>query len=122
MSNEISVHEAPDFATVVTDLADGTVNQRLSEKLAELVMAVEETGKSGTMTVKIGVKKEGTMAIVGVECTTKIPEHPMHGTLFHLGRAGALLRDDPRQLPLRNLSPVPRVADPFDPDSGEGGN
>lgn len=115
------LHDTPDFAEFITDLANGKVSQKLTEKIAEVAAAVEETGKVGEINIKIQIKKEGTVAVVGTEIKTKIPEHPIHGTLFHFGENGTLLREDPKQMTLKNLDPKPlRAVDDGD-DGTEGG-
>lgn len=93
-----------DFATFLMDLSHGDVNGALSEKLAALTEAVDETGKAGTMTVKITVKKEGTMAVAHADVTVKLPEPPLPGTMFFFSKDGkSLSREDPRQMSLRGL-------------------
>ena len=111
--SEYKPHEAPDFATFITDLDHGKINQHLTEILAAVVAAVEDTGKVGEVTLKITVKKEGKMAIIGVDVKGKEPKHPLHGTLFYIGENGELLRDDPRQLSLKNLDKPPLKAVEF---------
>lgn len=91
------IHSTPDFAEFLTDLAQGKVNAKLTEKLAEVAEAVEKTGKQGEVNVKFVVKKEGEVATVGCEVKVKVPDHPLLATMFHFGENGALLREDPRQ-------------------------
>lgn len=90
-------YETPDFAEFVTDLDHGKINQHLTEQLAKVVAAVEDTGKQGELIIRLLVKKEGKMAVVGVEIKAKAPQHPLHGTLFYIGDNGELLREDPRR-------------------------
>lgn len=103
---------ARDILDILEELDHGQVTQRLSEKLAEVVAAVEETGKSGSITLKITVKKEGVHAMVGCDVKVTTPEHPTHGTLFWFA-GGALLRENPKQLKLSELPkpPMKMVAD-----------
>lgn len=96
-------HETVDFATFITEIDYGNVNAKFGEKLSKLIAAVNDTGRSGEMTVKIAVKKEGTMAVVTASSTSKIPEHPLNGSMFFFGEGGSLHREDPRQLKLKNL-------------------
>lgn len=101
-------HPAPSFSEFVTDLDHGRIDQLLTERLAEVVKAVEETGKVGELVFRLAVKLEGKMAVVGAEIKSKVPEHPLHGTLFYVGGNGELLRDDPRQQTMKGLEP-PRM-------------
>ncbi|MCH7703871.1 MAG: ATP-dependent 6-phosphofructokinase [Planctomycetes bacterium] len=82
---ETKLYETPDFSAFITDLAHGDINQKLTAALVEVTNAVEETGKVGELSVKFVLKKEGKMAIVAVDLKKKVPEHPMHGTLFYIG-------------------------------------
>jgi len=105
MSEDVDTSPAAtDFAAFVTDIDHGSAHKQLSEKLGELVAAVQDVGKPGTMTVKFNIKKESGVAIVSVECVTKLPDHPMNGAMFWFGDKGKLLRDDPRQLKLKGLA------------------
>lgn len=91
------------FATFLVDLSHGEINAKLSEKLAQVTKAVNDTQKPGQLTLKITVKPEGTMAMTHCEVTTKIPEPSMPGTMFFFGDEGSLHREDPRQLSLREI-------------------
>lgn len=92
-----------DFATLLMDLDHGQVNAELSTRLAEIVEAVEETAKDGTLTLTLKVRKEATRAVVDVDIKGKEPRHPIPGTLFYFGADGNLSREDPKQLKLKNL-------------------
>ena len=102
------LHEAPDFSEFVTDLAEGRVNQRLTETLAEVCEAVQETGLIGEVTVKFIIKKESNRALVAVEIKEKVPKLPEHATLFYFGNNGGILREDPKQLKFKGLE-APRL-------------
>lgn len=74
-----------------------------------MIGAVYETGKVGTLTVKVNVKKEGTQAVAHCDITAKLPEPPLPGTMFFFDKEGkSIQRDDPRQLTLKSLiAPTP---------------
>ena len=97
------IQEIPDFAQFLMDLRDGEVNDKLTNDLAKVVRAVDETGKAGEVSLRFRVEREGRMMSVSVKASSKIPEHPISATLFHVGENGELLRDDPRQMHLRGL-------------------
>ena len=105
MSNETN----PDFAEFITDLSHGSVNQRLTEDLAKVVEAVQETGRTGELTIKLNVKLEGGMAVVNTEVKSKAPKPPLPGTMFFVGEKGLLHREDPRQTRMKTLD-APRLA------------
>lgn len=70
-----------------------------SDKLAELVGAVDQSGKSGKIMLAITVKKAtrgGAMVITGKVTMTKPAEEPMEAMLFATPE-GNLVADDPHQ-------------------------
>jgi|WetSurMetagenome_2_1015567.scaffolds.fasta_scaffold00090_12 hypothetical protein len=86
------------FTETLADLAGGEILNDLTEQLAQVVKAVEETGKVGalTLTIKIGTNGEGAMQ-VQADIKTKEPQ-PVRGTtiLFH-NSDGSLTRNNPKQ-------------------------
>lgn len=79
-----------------------------AEQLAELVKAVDATGKAGTLTIQIVVRKASSqaMAIRG-KITTKLPpSSPLESLMFPTPE-GNLLTEDPRQAKLP-LTAVPQ--------------
>lgn len=100
---------------------NGTLLADAADKLAELVKAVDISGKPGTLTVKITVRKASSMAMaVRGDVTVKIPpESPIEALMFPTPE-GNLLTDDPRQsklplapaaaAPLPLAAPVPATA------------
>lgn len=80
-----------------------------ADQLAELVQAVDRTGKTGTLTIKVIVRKASStaMAIRG-DITTKLPpENPLESLMFPTPE-GNLVTEDPRQGKL----PLTAVAQP----------
>ena len=70
-----------------------------SDKLAELVAAVDSTGKSGSIDLKIKMKKAtrgGAMHITGTVKLNKPADEPMEAMLFATPE-GNLVADDPHQ-------------------------
>jgi hypothetical protein len=99
-----------DFAEWFAELDHGNVNQIVSAKLGELASAVQETGKVGKLAITVVLKKEGTLALAVANVKVTKPEHPSHGTLFHFGPGCTLMREDPRQLSMREVKDPPRRA------------
>lgn len=89
---------------------NGTLLFDASDKLAELVKAVDASGKPGTLTIKVHVRKASSMAMaVRGDVTVKCPpESPLEALLFPTPE-GNLLPDDPRQQKLP-LAPAPAPA------------
>ena len=83
-----------------------------SDKLAELVAAVDTTGKSGSIDLKVKVKKAtrgGAMHITGTIKLNKPAEEPMEAMLFSTPE-GNLVADDPHQQKL-DLKVAPAASD-----------
>lgn len=98
------------MARPITDtlrhIEGGCFMDSASEQLAELVQAVESTGKAGSITLKIDLRRAtaGALAVKG-KITVKKPESaPMEALLFPTPE-GNLLTEDPRQHKLP-LTPV----------------
>ena len=89
-------------------LMGGTFLDEAGEKLAELVAAVDSTGKAGKITLTIAVKKS-TKAAMAVTADIKIskPMEAPDATLMFATPEGNLLTEDPRQQKLE-LKQVPK--------------
>lgn len=80
-------------------IGGGVFVDTASDKLAELVSAVDSTGKAGRLDLTITVKKAsrgGAMLLVGKVRLTKPAEEPMEAMLFATPE-GNLVVDDPHQ-------------------------
>ena len=83
-----------------------------SDKLAELVAAVDASGKSGRIDLSISVKKAtrgGAMILTGKVKVTKPADEPMEAMLFATPE-GNLVADDPHQQKL-DLKSVPAASE-----------
>lgn len=91
-------------------LSGGQLVDEANEKLAALVQGVEATGKPGSITLKISLKKVGggAMAANG-KITASIPADVAPITLLFPTQEGALLTEDPKQkkLDLREVAAEP---------------
>ena len=93
-------------------IGGGTFIDMASDKMNELVAAVDASGKTGKLTMEIKVKKAtrgGAMHITGTLRLTKPAEEPMEAMLFATPE-GNLVADDPHQKTLE-LKPVPGATD-----------
>ena len=80
-------------------IGGGVFIDTASDKLAELVAAVDSSGKAGKITMDITVKKAtrgGAMIVTGKIRVTKPAEEPMETMLFATPE-GNLVVDDPHQ-------------------------
>lgn len=94
------------FAEVIGEIAAGRVANDLTDALTEVTKAVEETGKAGTLTLKIKIDANGdAMVTYDAEIVTKVPRAGYGKTMFFTDFEGGAHRRDPRQteLPLRTV-------------------
>jgi hypothetical protein len=107
-----------DFLDILTDLDYGNVNRELSAKLRDVVSAVVDSRQPGSLTLKISVRLEGErQVVVNAKVTPTIPAKKPSFTMFFHDADGDLVKDDPKQQPLRNLDaprgPAPLRIDPL---------
>lgn len=97
------------FADILRDIRGGQVSDQAAVSIQELVAAVREHGKKGTLTLQITVEpmknNEAALAVSG-EVTLKAPKAAPKAAIFFADNDGNLLRDDPRQIALPGLRRV----------------
>lgn len=90
---------------------NGALHHDLSEALLEVVAAVEDTGKAGTLTLTIKVepatKGQGGVVAITDDVKTKLPQLDRGAAIWFVTSDHELSRNDPRQLALP-LREVPR--------------
>lgn len=97
------------FADILRDLGRGAVIDEAAVMLQDLVRAVRDYGKKGSLTLTVEIapmKGDNEALLVHVKANAKPPSgEPVSGVFFS-DQHGNLLRDDPRQiqLPLRELN------------------
>lgn len=88
-----------DFAVVLMSHAKGRAHTEATKKLAEVITAVTETGKAGSITVKLQftADKDNPMLIkVADKVTATIPTEVRRSVWF-ADDDGSLHRNDPKQ-------------------------
>lgn len=88
-------------------IGGGTLVDEANDKLSALVQAVETTGKAGSLTLKLTLKKVGGGALAADgRVIAAIPADKPQVTLFFSTPEGSLLTEDPKQqkLPLRPVA------------------
>ncbi|QGH62718.1 hypothetical protein [Serratia proteamaculans] len=89
------------FSQQLTYLNKGSLNDELTEQLAQVVKAVRETGKAGsiTLTLKVGMLNKANEDVVKISPVVayKIPEGERAETIMWSTADGDLLRNDPQQ-------------------------
>lgn len=96
----------------------GEVDLELSHRLRELLQAVQDTGKAGTLTLTIKVDRKGErQVLVREDIKVKTPEHDRSESIYFVDRKTLnLTRHDPGQDPL----PFKRRVDPETGEIGGG--
>jgi hypothetical protein len=98
------------FSQQLAYLSRGSLDAELTEALAEVVKRVRETGKAGTLTLKLRVSmlnaRDENAVKVTPAVSKKLPELAPFETILFSTFDGDLLRDDPRQRRLE-LKEVP---------------
>lgn len=95
------------FATTLNEVDEGRAHTRISDQFADLVAAVRETGKAGTITitVKVAPISKGTADafMVSAGAVVKAPKQDTPASIFFPTKDGNLSRNDARQpqLPMR---------------------
>lgn len=88
------------YTDVLRDHRNGKLVQQLTERLAKVVNAVEETGKAGAITLKLKIEpnkgEEGAFTVVPA-ITTSLPEADLPKALYYGDGEGGLLRESPTQ-------------------------
>lgn len=105
-------HTRP-FAQFIREVQNGRTHDEATEKLAELVEAVRETGKAGKMSLTLTVKPmKGNVDVLLVEdsLVSKPPLHDRKASIFYPDKSGNLTRTDPNQLTFDE--PLRAAADP----------
>lgn len=101
------------FADVLRDLNRGRTHTEASMAMQDLVAAVLDTGKAGTLTIKLKVEsaKSHNMVTIADDVTVKKPQ-ARAASIFFVDDEMNIRRDDPRQDTLPGLvAAVPPTQD-----------
>ena len=95
------------FTDAIEALRYGTLADELDKKLRELVLACDEAGKSGALTLVIKIKpsKSGPLE-VSDDIKMTMPKPDKGSSLMYVTPEGHLQRNDPRQSDLPGLRAV----------------
>jgi hypothetical protein len=98
------------YMDTLLGLREGAAICDASEQLTELIKAVRETGKAGSLTITLKVRpaSKGKTQVVMIDdtITEKIPKYDREATMFYASDENLLSKNDPRQLPLEGLKVV----------------
>lgn len=100
---------------VLREYRRGRAVDLASQRLAELIMAVDETNKAGEIVIKIKVKPQkggGSEKTLHIDVKSKIPELELPEAVFFSDGEGNLHRSDPAQseLTFRDVKDTQQVA------------
>lgn len=102
------------FTDVLADIRNGDVITDLTEELRDLVMAVRETGRPGSLTLTLKVKQMskgvGAALVIEDDIKAKPPKAEKGTSVLFATEDGELQRNDPRQPRLIDLEPRGEVA------------
>jgi ribosomal protein S28E/S33 len=86
------------LSEIIREARAGLLDLEASQKLAEVVQAVRETGKAGTLTIKLSVKQNGDRGIaIDPTVAHKAPCESLGTILMFSDDDGNLSRSDPQQ-------------------------
>lgn len=90
------------FAVFLQDLRDGRAHSELSSGLADLLAAVKDTGKAGTLTLQVKIKptsrgKDVDKVIITDAVKVDLPKPERGEDFFFVTDENALSRKHPRQ-------------------------
>lgn len=98
------------FAHVLGEINRGAVADEAAAALAELVAAVRDTGRKGTVKLTITVAPfSGSEEVIQVTGTVdlKAPKPHQPASIFYADDTGSLSRNDPNALPMFTERDVP---------------
>ncbi|MFF0816603.1 hypothetical protein ACFYVR_15850 [Rhodococcus sp. NPDC003318] len=108
--------KTPDDEKVVRPFADflreanrGRVHDELTTQFHEVLAAVKDTGKVGsiTLTLKISKQKKTSMIEISDDVKAKVPQLDRPAQVWFLDGNGNPTRNNPEQLAFESIAPVP---------------
>ena len=86
------------FVQMIEKMNGGNTLAALNTELTEVVRAVSETNKQGSLMLKLKISPNGDNGItIEEDVATKLPKPSSGKSLFFTDGEGDLLRSDPRQ-------------------------
>ena len=111
----------PMLSAMLAQVRPGT-DVEAAETLRKVIAAVQDTGKVGSLVVRLDVKPAdgGIEAVVVTDkLTAKIPEKTRIGSLAFITKDGDLSRRDPSAMPLFTDEDIRDAGAHVDPRTGE---
>jgi hypothetical protein len=100
------------FFDFLREHRNGLTHDELSDRLQELVAAVQESSRPGTLTFVLKVSpatNHGNALLISDEIKLSKPKEERNTSIFFVSPENNLVREDPRQqkLELREITPRP---------------
>jgi hypothetical protein len=103
------------FSQQIANLAKGTLDAELTEALSDLVKAINDHGKKGSISLTLSLKPEvqhGEVKMIAIKADVKVssPQPQRLSSIMWPTYDGDLLRDDPEQaqLDLKQVETQPK--------------
>jgi hypothetical protein len=95
--------EIAEFAAFLVGHLGGRSHEQISAELHELLGAVAEHGKKGSLTITVSVEPskghiDGAPLTIGIESTLKAPRASAPPAIYFMDGDGNPTRNDPRQM------------------------
>lgn len=111
--SDIEQEPARLFADFIREQAGGRTHEELTKALADVAFAVRETGKRGSITLRIDITPmkgvHGAVQIADV-IGVKEPQKERPAPVFFVTESGRVQKDDPQQPTFEGLREVPATA------------
>lgn len=103
-TGEVVETEPRPFDQILRELGEGSTLSELSEAFYDVIQAVQETSKAGTLTliIAVGFDGQGRLAVKD-QIKKKLPEFNRPETRFFVDKQGNASRRDPNQPLLPSL-------------------
>ena len=118
MTNEQEEPVVRLFADFLREYNRGRTHDDMSEGLHDLIAAVKDTRKKGTITLTITVapqKNNQEVLLITDNVVVKAPEFERAAAFYYVDKHGNPTRNDPRQMAFETMQSVPAPHDPSEP-------
>ncbi|MER6832661.1 hypothetical protein ABT320_01505 [Streptomyces cellulosae] len=101
-----------EFAVFLIQHSRGEAHEQISTEFHELLAAVQEHGRKGSLTIKITVEPpkghvDGAPLLVGIESDIKAPKAIAPPSMYFVDDEGRPTRNDPRQTAAFDVRDLP---------------
>jgi hypothetical protein len=92
-----------EFAAFLVQHVGGRAHEEISEEMHQLLSAVNEHGKKGSLLIKVNVEPpkghiDGAPVVISVDSELKAPKASAPPSLYFVDDDGNATRNDPRQI------------------------